>query len=75
MAQQRNITVKTARGVESFTGGAQLQTANVGDDFYFVSMPDPSSPSGRKVVWQQRIENSWREGVEITIEESDGPAV
>ncbi len=31
-------------------------------------MSDPSSPAGRVVVWQQRVENGYAEAVEIITE-------
>jgi hypothetical protein len=62
---RRKITVKTKHHAYTFEGDPQLHMLFTGT--YFVSMPDPSSPSGRTVAWQQRIDDGYAEGVEITI--------
>ena len=64
------ITVKFSGLVQTFTGEPQLRRPNI-TDTYFVSMPDPTSPSGRSVVWQQRVANGVAEA--CTIETSGFP--
>ena len=50
----RSMTVRTSDGiVRIFEGDPQLHELFTGT--YFVSVPDPTSPSGRSVAWQQRI--------------------
>jgi hypothetical protein len=61
----RSITVKSGGQVRTFTGEPELQMLFI-TGTYFISLPDNSVPSGRKVVWQQRVENGVAEGVEIT---------
>jgi hypothetical protein len=66
----RRITVRTARGeVYTFEEDPRLRTLDVGNEIYFIDVPDASSPSGRKAVWQQRVENGEAEGFEITVSE------
>jgi hypothetical protein len=70
MNQRRSITV-TSDGVQNrFAGDWHLHTLLV-TGTYFISVSDPSVPSGRSVAWQERVEHGRRAGVEIVIEESD----
>ncbi|BAX94248.1 hypothetical protein [Mycobacterium shigaense] len=69
-AARRRITVKVRGEVKTFTGDPQLHQIPAADTF-FVTMPDPSAPSGRRVAWQQRVENGIAEAVEITREDLD----
>ena len=61
------ITVRTEHVSHTFTGRPELHVLNA-TGTYFVTMSDKSHPSGREVVWQQRVENGRVEGVEITVE-------
>jgi hypothetical protein len=66
----KSIAIRTCDGVvRVFEGDARLHTFNIGADIHFVSMPDQSSPSGRCVVWQQRVEHGVAEGFELTASE------
>ena len=62
----KSITVKSGGQVSTFTGEPELEMLFTGT--YFISVRDDSEPSGKRVVWQQRVENGIAEGVEITAE-------
>jgi hypothetical protein len=63
----RSITIKTQGFERTFEGDPQLHRMFMGAYSYFASVPDPSSPSGRRTAWQQRIENERTEAVQITV--------
>ena len=62
----KSITVRSGGQVWTFTGEPELQMLFTGT--YFISVPDDSEPAGKKVVWQQRVENGVAEAVEIKAE-------
>lgn len=62
----KRITVEAGGMVYTFTGEPELHFSAIG--FYFISVPDESEPAGKKVAWQQRVENGVVEGVKITAE-------
>jgi hypothetical protein len=68
-AIQRSITVKSGGMVQTFTGDPQLHVLSIG--IYFISIHDPTAPSGRRTAWQQRVENGRAEGFKITMEGFD----
>ena len=63
----KSITVKSGGWERTFTGARELHVVSA-TGTYFITMPDESEPSGRKVEWQQRVENGIAEGVEIRAE-------
>ncbi|NKY60918.1 hypothetical protein [Nocardia flavorosea] len=71
MAQEtryRSITVKTEDGqVRKFTGEDVRLGTLAATGTHYVRMGD-------EVLWTQRVENGWKEGVELTLEpfESEG---
>ncbi|OBG00698.1 hypothetical protein A5773_04210 [Mycobacterium sp. 852014-52450_SCH5900713] len=67
--ERKSITVKSGGMVQTFTGDPQLHLLSIG--VYFISIHDPSAPSGRRTAWQQRVENGRAEGFEITMEGFD----
>jgi hypothetical protein len=64
-----SIKVK-GRGYENrYDGDPRLHQLFTGT--YYISIPDPTSPSGRSVIWQQGIYDGRTEAVEITTEGFD----
>jgi hypothetical protein len=69
---QRRITVRSGGWSSTFEGDPQLHTIE-GIGIHYITLSDPSEPSGRRVVWQQRVENGVAEGFEITAEGFESP--
>jgi hypothetical protein len=63
----KKITVRTDDGmVYTFATEPELHASSIG--FYYISVPDESEPAGKRLVWQQRVDNGVVEGVKFTVE-------